>query len=90
MFSTYLLLQTKFGKKKLVAARLKNFEEISIIDELHGRYDIIVRIDTEDQSSMEHFMQNNIHTIEDIQKAETLVVSSTLESERDEDEDSEG
>ncbi len=88
MYSAYLLLQTKFGKKKLVAARLTKFEEISLIDEVYGRYDLVIRVDVEDTRSMEEFLQNNINTIEDIQKAENLVVADTGKLDHDdEDED---
>ena len=86
MYSAYLLLQTKFGKKKLVAAILNKFEEISLIDEVYGRYDIILRIDVEDNRELEEFLQNNIQTIEDIQKSETLIVAHA-ESLEHEDED---
>ena len=88
MYSAYLLLQTKFGKKKLVAGRLAKFEEISLIDEVYGRYDLVIRVDVEDTRSMEEFLQNNINTIEDIQKAENLVVADTGKLDHDdEDED---
>ena len=75
MYSVYLLLQTKFGKKKLVAARIAKFEEVSLIDEVYGRYDLVMRVDQADPKSMEEFLQNHINTIDDIQRAETLVVS---------------
>jgi DNA-binding Lrp family transcriptional regulator len=87
MYSAYLLLQTRFGKKKLVAARLANFEEISLINEVYGRYDIIIRIDVEEPRNLEEFLQNNIQTIEDIQRAESLIVADTGDFEHDEEED---
>lgn len=87
MYSAYLLVQTKFGKKKLVSARLTKFEEISLVDEVYGRYDLIVRIDVEDARALEEFLQNNIMTIEDIQKSENLIVADTGQLDSDEDED---
>ncbi|MBT7903531.1 Lrp/AsnC ligand binding domain-containing protein [Candidatus Woesearchaeota archaeon] len=77
MYSAYLLLNTKFGKKKLVATRMNNFEEVAILNETYGRYDLIVKIDCETSTSFEEFMQNNINTIEDIQKCETLIIADT-------------
>jgi len=77
MYSVYLLIQTKFGKKKMVASKLNNFEEISVLNEVYGRYDLVLKIDCEDSKTMEEFMQNNINTIDDIQQAETLVVAET-------------
>ncbi|MBT5023388.1 Lrp/AsnC ligand binding domain-containing protein [Candidatus Woesearchaeota archaeon] len=85
MYSAYLLINTKFGKKKLVSTRLNNFEEVSLLNETHGRYDLVIRIDCEDANSFEEFMQNNINTIEDIQKAETLIVANTSSGFEDDD-----
>lgn len=89
MYSSYLLIQTKFGKKKLVAARLTKFEEITTIDEVYGRYDLIIRIDVDTAKELEEFLQNNIQTIEDIQRAENLIVAHKEEI-TDEDEDLDG
>ncbi|MBU0461630.1 MAG: Lrp/AsnC ligand binding domain-containing protein [Nanoarchaeota archaeon] len=90
MYSSYLLLQTKFGKKKLVAGRLSKFPQITLIDEVYGRYDLVIRVDAEEPRAMEEFLQNNINTIEDIQRAESLVVVDNGALEHDEDEDLEG
>ena len=56
---------------------LNNFEEISVLNEVYGRYDLVLKIDCEDSKTMEEFMQNNINTMDDIQQAETLVVAET-------------
>ncbi|MFQ5474822.1 MAG: Lrp/AsnC ligand binding domain-containing protein, partial [Candidatus Nanoarchaeia archaeon] len=70
MYSSYLLLQTKFGKKKIAAAKLAKFEEISVVDEVHGRFDLVVRVDVEDTRALEEFLQNHIMTLDEISKCE--------------------
>ena len=89
MYSVYLLIQTKFGKKKLVAARLNKFEEISLLNETYGHYDMVLRIDCEDSNILEIFIQNNINTIEDIKHAETLVVAESDKGFSEADEENE-
>lgn len=73
--SAYMLIITKFGKKKIVAKQLLRFEEIEFVEEVYGHYDIIIKITVEDAITLEEFIQNYIRTIEDIDKADTLVVS---------------
>lgn len=77
MYSVYLLVKAKFGKKKTVAAKLSKFEEISVLNEVYGSYDLVVRIDSEDSKTMEKFMASSINSISEVQSAETLVVADT-------------
>ena len=75
--SAYMLMTTKFGKKRIVAKTLLKFEEIEFVEEVYGHYDIIIKIIVEDAETLEEFIQNNIRTIEDIDKAETLIVAKS-------------
>ncbi len=71
----YILIITKYGKKKAVANKLLKFKQIEDIHELYGQYDIIAKISAPDMRQLEDFIQNNIRTIKDIQGTQTLVVS---------------
>jgi len=71
----YILIITKYGKKKAVANKLLRFKEIEDIHELYGQYDIIIKISAPDLRKLEDFIQNNIRTMKDIEGTETLVVS---------------
>lgn len=73
----YMLIVAKFGKARIVAHQLLNYEEIKAIHEVFGRFDILVKIQGKTLEDVEHFIQNNIRTIENIDKAETLVVSNS-------------
>ncbi len=84
-FAAYLLLTTKFGKKKLVTSTLMKFEDISVIEEVYGRWDIIIRVEADSSASFEEFVQNKIRTIEDIEKAETLVIANINSDDEDEE-----
>ena len=71
----YILVITKYGKKKAVADKLLRFKEIEDIHELYGQFDIIAKISAPDIKKLEDFIQNNIRNIKDIEGTQTLVVS---------------
>jgi len=71
----YILIITKYGKKKEVSNKLLKFKEIEDLHELYGQYDIIIKVSAPDMRKLEDFIQNNIRTIKDIQATQTLVVS---------------
>lgn len=79
MYSAYLLIQTKFGKATEVVSALKEFEEVSNVDSVYGRHDLVVKVEVETPKSLEAFLKNNILTIEDIQSNETLIVEHSQE-----------
>jgi DNA-binding Lrp family transcriptional regulator len=71
----YMLVNTKFGKKRKVAKKLAKFSQIESIHELYGQFDIIVKIKELDEKKLEDFIQNNIRSIRGIEDTETLVVA---------------
>ena len=77
MYSMFLMIVCKFGKKRLVSNRLMKFSEIKSINEVYGQYDIIVKIEANNPKEMEDFLQNKIRTIDDIDKIETAVIAET-------------
>jgi len=85
MYSAYLLIQTKFGKAADVVSALKEFEEVSNVDSVYGRHDLVVKVEVETPKSLELFLKNKILTIEDIQSNETLIIEHSEELEIDEE-----
>ena len=71
----YILIITKYGKKKTVANQLLRLKQIEDIHELYGQYDIIIKVNASDIKKLEDFIQNNIRTMKDIEGTQTLVVS---------------
>lgn len=71
----YILIVTKYGKKKDVSNKLLKFPEIEDIHELYGQYDIIAKVSAPDMGRLEDFIQKNIRNIEEIDGTQTLVVS---------------
>ncbi len=69
-----MLIQTEHGKLKLVSSKLNKCEEIEQIDEVYGRFDIIIKIVVENQDELKKFIQNKIFIVEGITDTETLLV----------------
>jgi len=71
----YILIVTKYGRKKDVSNKLLKFKEIEDVHELYGQYDIIAKISAPDMKKLEDFIQKNIRNIKEIEGTQTLVVS---------------
>jgi len=82
----YLLVIAKFGKGRIVANQLVKYPQIKAVHEVFGRFDIIIKVVGKNIEEIEKFIQNKIRTMENIEKAETLVVSNA-DTGRDDDEE---
>lgn len=71
----YILISVKHGYSKQVAKALMDFDQVQNIHELFGQYDLIVKILEEDTKKLSEFVRQNILSIPEIERTETLVVS---------------
>ncbi|MBW2978120.1 Lrp/AsnC ligand binding domain-containing protein [Candidatus Woesearchaeota archaeon] len=71
----YILIVTKYGRKKEVSNKLLKFKEIEDVHEIFGQYDIIAKVSAPDMRRLEDFIQKNIRSIKEIEGTQTLVVS---------------
>ena len=71
----YMLVNTKYGKKRSVAKRLARFKQVEGVHELYGQFDIIVKIKELTGRKLEDFIQQNIRSMRNIEDTETLVVA---------------
>jgi len=71
----YMLIVTQYGKTRSVSEKLLEMEKVENVHELYGQYDIIISIKGDTIKDIEEFIMNNIRTIIDIERTETLVVS---------------
>ena len=71
----YILIVTKYGRKKDVSNKILKFKEIEDVHELYGQYDIIIKVSSPDMRRLEDFIQKNIRSIKEIEGTQTLVVS---------------
>jgi len=71
----YILVVTKYGRKKEVSNKLLKFKEVDDVHELYGQYDVIIKVSAPDMRRLEDFIQKNIRSIKEIEGTQTLVVS---------------
>jgi DNA-binding Lrp family transcriptional regulator len=71
----YMLIVTKYGRKRDVSNKLLKYDIIQNVHELYGQFDIIISIKADTMREVEDFIANNIRTMKDIERTETLVVS---------------
>ena len=90
MIAAYMLVQTRFGKLKIVSSALKKLEAVKECHEIIGRFDIIVKIEVDDYEKFRSFIQNKILIMEGIRHTETLMVYDKVKSSDDEPEEREG
>ena len=76
---SYLLIRAVHGKISLVKAKLENYEEITEIYEVFGRYDIIAKVETFSGKEFRKFIQNKMRIIEGIKSIEPIFVAEGLE-----------
>ena len=70
----YILMTAKHSYAKTVAEKLMQFDEVQNIHELFGQYDLIVKVLTDSNGELSAFVRNNISTMPEIERAETLIV----------------
>lgn len=84
--AAYMLVQTRFGKLKIVSSALKKLDEVKECHEVFGRFDIICKIEVENYESLKTFMQNKMLILEGIRNTETLMVYSKVKSNQEPEE----
>ncbi len=75
MTLVYLLIRAEHGKIGIVKAQLSKFEEITELHEVFGRYDILARVETEDNAQFRKFVQNKLRVQEGIKSTEPVFVA---------------
>ena len=71
----YILITTRHGYSKKVARELMDFKDIQNVHELFGQYDLLVKLLSDNNKQLSEFVDNNLLSIPEIERTETLVVS---------------
>jgi len=71
----YMLINTKYGKKRKVSQKLAKFHQVERVHELYGQFDILIKIKEATNKAIEDFIQKSIRSIGEIEDTETLVVA---------------
>ena len=69
----YILIETKVGKMKDVAAELRSLEAVESLDQVTGPYDIIAVVAASDLNAVGDMVTGEIHTIDGIARTVTCL-----------------
>ena len=78
----FIGINIKEGSVDEVAARLSRFDEILEIHEMHGRFDMLLKIRARNFDQMRDIMVNKIRRIPQITEAELTTVLKTIKEEQ--------
>ncbi len=69
----FVEFQCKLGKAYVVADAIAEREIASEIYSVSGRYDLLVKFYVEDHVDIGHFVAENLHTIEGVERTHTIL-----------------
>jgi Lrp/AsnC family transcriptional regulator for asnA, asnC and gidA len=78
----FMGINIKEGSADEVAARLSKFEEILEIHEMHGRFDLLLKIRARSLEEMRDIVVNKIRRLPQITEAELTTVLKTIKEEQ--------
>jgi len=87
MRTAYMLISVNHGKVKLVSRALLKLEEVIDLSEVYGRYDIVIKVQVEDDEALMKFYQNKFNLIGGIATVETLIALSDDHSHEEKEEE---
>ncbi len=73
--SAFLLIQTEVGSERNVYGRLSQIDEVDLLYELFGEWDIIAKIDVDSVEHLDGFISDKIRTINGIKLTSTIIIS---------------
>ncbi len=80
MFKTFVLINCESGKESEVLRQLRKIENVVDTQGTYGVYDIVARIEYDDQSQLAHIISDQIRKISIINSTLTLIPTVEHES----------
>jgi len=76
MIEAFVLIIVKPGNEDKVYETLKGAPQVKEIYKVYGEYDIIARVEVENIKELDHFHDEILRRISEIEMTETLIASS--------------
>jgi len=73
MSTAFVLIRAAPGSERIVYQKLLEIVEVTETHVAYGEYDLVARIDFEDEKQMANSLIGNMRTIPGVQKTETLI-----------------
>jgi len=73
MTLAFVLLAVRVGSEKAVIKKLLEYIEVEDAHILFGEYDIILKVNSNDNNSLQSFILEKVRSITDIEQTSTLI-----------------
>lgn len=73
MYKTFVLINCELGRESEVLEQLRRIENVVDTQGTYGVYDIIARVESDNQSQLAHIISDQIRKISDINTTLTLI-----------------
>lgn len=73
MIKAYVLLMTDIGYEYEVCQKVKSIPQVKKAYTLHGVYDLIIDIETDDVNQLKDVIQKRIRSLEKVRSALTMI-----------------
>jgi DNA-binding Lrp family transcriptional regulator len=77
MTLAFVLLAVRVGSERAVIKKVLEFEEVEDAHILFGEYDIILKVNAEDNNALQSFIVEKIRSMSDIEQSSTLISAET-------------
>ena len=75
MVLAYLLITVEKGKERIAGEKLLHFPEVKNVHILFGEYDLIAKLQTENEIKLQRLITENIRSVEEITGTRTLIAA---------------
>ena len=73
MYKTFVLINCELGRESKVLEQLRRIENVVDTQGTYGVYDIVARVESDNQSQLAHIISDQIRKISDINTTLTLI-----------------
>lgn len=73
MTLAFVLLAVRVGSEKAVIKKLLEYVEVEDAHILFGEYDIILKVNSDDNNSLQSFILEKVRSIPDVEQTSTLI-----------------
>ena len=75
MVRAYVLMEAKPGFERTIVKELKTLNQIEVINELYGEWDIIIRVAVDQMNDLDTLLSERIRKIEGVTLTSTMIIA---------------
>ena len=78
MTLAFVLLAVRVGSERAVIKKLLEYVEVEDAHILFGEYDIILKVNSDDNNSLQSFILEKVRSIPDVEQTSTLISAEAV------------